>query len=289
MQQTVKKTSQISKENDVGVSVEVNKANFEADVIQASFDRPVLVDFYAHWCGPCQMLKPMLERLVQEYDFVLAKIDIDQNPELASAYHIEGVPDVRIVSQGNVQPGFVGVLPEPQLRDLLNQLNLKSDLDLGLEAAQRATATGDIDQAKRLFAELIEKYPQNRKLALAAAKFLIKTDRLGSAEKLLASVQPNEKPYYAQAAALMELMQWRSEGQNPRIESELDQAFFQARQQALDDHYEAALQGLLALVSKNRKYRNDGARKAMLTLFDLLGDDHPLTRHYRKQLTQTLY
>lgn len=272
----------------MGISVEVNSNTFDSDVIQASYQQPVLVDFFAQWCGPCQMLKPILEKLVQEYDFVLAKVDIDQNPKLANAYHVEGVPDVRIVSQGQMYPGFVGVLPEPQLRDLLAKLNLKSGLDAGLETAQAAIAAGDVNQAKAVFAQLIDTYPQSRKLVIEAAKFLMLQDKLGSAEKLLASVEEHERPYYAQADALRTLMQLKLESQNPPSH-DLDESFFAAINQAIAGQYETALQGLLAIVSNDRKYRNDGARKAMIVIFTVLGDDHPLSGQYRKQLNQTLY
>lgn len=272
----------------MGVSVEVNRNNFVSEVVEASYQRPILVDFFAQWCGPCQLLKPTLEKLAQEYDFVLAKIDIDQNSELANAYKVEGVPDVRIVSQGQMYQGFVGVLPEPQIRQLLSQLNLKSELEAGLEAAQRAIATGDSETARDIFVQLAEQYPQNPKVAIATAQFLIRQDRFGEAERLLASIQEQDREFSTQAEALSHLMQLKLDSEKPP-EHDLDPAFFQAVQRTLAEEYEAALQGFLAIVTKDRQYRNDGARKAMLTIFALLGDDHPLTRQYRKQLTLTLF
>ncbi|MBI4784638.1 MAG: tetratricopeptide repeat protein [Oscillatoriophycideae cyanobacterium NC_groundwater_1537_Pr4_S-0.65um_50_18] len=273
----------------MGVSVEVNGSNFESDVVQASFQRPVIVDFFAQWCGPCQMLKPLLEKLVQEYDFVLAKVDIDQNPELASTYGIEGVPDVRVVSQGQMQPGFVGALPEPKLRQFLAQLNLKSGLDMELETVQAAIRAGNLEVAKAGFTDLMEKYPQNRQLAIAAAKFLISQDRLDSAEKLLVFIDESDREYSGAARALRELMQLKLESIDPILNHELDPPFFRAVQQTLSENYEAALSGFLEIVGKSRKYRNDGARKAMVMIFDLMGDENPLTKVYRKQLTQALY
>jgi putative thioredoxin len=272
----------------MGISVEVDRSNFATDVVEASHQRPVLVDFYAQWCGPCQLLKPMLEKLVAEYDFVLAKVDIDRNPDLASTYQIEGVPDVRIVSQGRMYSGFVGVLPEPQLRELLSKLNLKSQADMGLETAEAALATGDSQKIKAVFAQLLEQYPTDRKITIAYAKFLIQQDELAAAEGVLAAIDANERDFYAQAEALGQLIQLKLESEKPP-EHELDPAFFAAIEQLLAENYEAALQGLLAIVSKDRTYRSDGARKTMLLIFTLLGDDHPLTKHYRKQLTLTLY
>lgn len=277
----------------MGVSVEVNSSNFADAVVQASYQRPVVVDFFAQWCGPCQMLKPMLEKLVQEHDFVLAKVDIDQSQDLASTYGIEGVPDVRVVSQGQMYQGFVGALTEPQLRQWLSQvmahLNSKSELDAQLEAVQTAIAAADEETAKSLISTLMEQYPQDRRVAITAAKFLIAQDRLDTAEKLLIFIDDTDRDYGAQARALRELMQLKLQSIDPILNHELDAPFFQAVRQTLSENYAAALQGFLSIVNRDRKYRSDGARKAMITIFDLLGAQHPLTQQYRRELMQALY
>ena len=280
----------------MGVSVEVDSSNFDDAVVQASFQHPVVVDFFAQWCGPCQMLKPMLEKLVQEQEFVLAKVDIDQSQDLASTYGIEGVPDVRVVHQGQMYQGFVGALPEPQLRQWLAQVleqlsatGAKSELDEQLEAVQTAIATGDTDTAKALISTLMEQYPQDRQVAIAAAKFLIAQDRLDTAEKLLIFIDDSDREYGAQARALRELMQLKLQSVDPVLSHELDTPFFQAVRQTLAEQYDEALQGFLGIVHRDRKYRSDGARKAMITIFDLLGAEHPLTQQYRRILMQALY
>ena len=280
----------------MGVSVEVDSSNFNDAVVQASFEHPVVVDFFAQWCGPCQMLKPMLEKLVQEQDFVLAKVDIDQSQDLASTYGIEGVPDVRVVHQGQMYQGFVGALPEPQLRQWLDQVmaqlgstGVKSELDEQLEAVQAAIATGDTETAKVLISTLMEQYPQDRKVAIAAAKFLIAQDRLDTAEKLLIFIDDSDREYGAQARALRELMQLKLQSVDPILNHELDTPFFQAVRQTLSEQYNEALQGFLEITRRDRKYRSDGARKAMITIFDLLGAEHPLTQEYRRNLMQALY
>jgi putative thioredoxin len=270
----------------MGVSVEVDSTTFATEVLETSFQKPVLVDFFAQWCGPCKMLKPMLETLAQEYDFVLAKVDIDQSPDLAHTYGVEGVPDVRVVTHGDVNPGFVGVLPEPQLREFLSNLSLKSELELGLEAIRAAIAQGDIEQAKAFFGHLISQFPQSQKLAIAAAKFLISQGSFASAEKILVTVPDGDREYYPQVQALRELVALK---QDTNRTHELDDSFFTAIEQVLVENYEAALDGLLELVSRDRKYRNDGARKAMVMVFELMGDENPLTSKYRRKLTSTLY
>ena len=277
----------------MGMSIEVTNDNFAAEVVQRSYDKPVLVDFFAQWCGPCQLLKPLLEKLAQEYDFVLAKIDIDQNPELAKTYGVEGVPDVRFVVDGAIANGFVGMLPEPQVRDLLTQLNLKSPLEDGLDAVRAARSSGDLALAKRLFGELIQTHPEDRRLILAAAQFLVSQNSLESAEKLLSIIQEPEKPYFQMAQAVRGLIQFTRElATLPDSDSEagsLDWQYAQAVRATLAEDYEIALQSFLAIVGRDRKYRQDGARKAMITVFDLLGDDDSLTKDYRKKLMQTMY
>jgi putative thioredoxin len=272
----------------MGISVEVDRANFATDVLEASFQKPILIDFFAQWCGPCKMLKPMLETLAQEYDFVLAKVDIDQSPDLAHEYSVEGVPDVRVVIQGNVQPGFVGVLPEPQLREFLEKLNLKSELDLGLEAVKAAIAQGEIEQAKAFFGHLIAEFPESPKLAIGAAHFLITQGSIESAEKLLATIQESDREFYAQAQAMRELIALKQASEQP-LDHVLDESFFRAVHQVLNEDYEAAMNGFLEIVGRDRKYRHDGARKAMVMVFNLMGEGNSLTKQYRRKLTSTLY
>lgn len=272
----------------MGESIVVKRDNFATEVLEKSYDKPVLVDFFAQWCGPCQMLKPMLEKLAQEYDFVLAKVDIDASPDLAQDYGVEGVPDVRIVVDGAVNPGFVGVLPEPQLRQLMAQLQLTSGLDQALEQIYAKASQGNLQAAEAELADLLRQYPDNRGLILEAANFYLETDQPALAEAVLAPIQESEKEYFARAKGLKALIAFK-QALLIAPESDLDRQFQQAAQAALQEDYSTAFQGFLAIVSRDRKYRQDGARKAMLALFDLLGDDHPLTKNYRKQLTMALY
>ncbi len=273
----------------MGTSVIVNSGNFATEVLQPSYEKPVLIDFFAQWCGPCQMLKPLLEKLVQEYDFVLAKVDIDANPDLAHTYRVEGVPDVRIVQQGQVQKGFVGMLPEAQIRQLLTQLRLRSQLDTELEAFRAALEAGELEAARDRLGNLLQRYPQERPLLLEAAKFLLQVDDLVLAEQLLGQIQMDEKEYYPQAQAVRALIQFKRDQQQPGGDTELDTQFLQAEKLTLEGRYEAALEAFLTIVERDRKFRNDGARKAMITIFDLLGSEHALSKDYRKRLMTILY
>jgi putative thioredoxin len=272
----------------MGYSVEVNSSNYATEVIEKSYEKLVIVDFFATWCGPCQILKPILEKLAKEYDFVLAKVDIDRSPELANKFGIEGVPDVKIVKSGEMLSGFVGVLPEQQLRELLDKLNLKSKIEIELESIREAKAVGDLKQAKKILDRLFEEYPDNSALTIEAAKFLINLNQLEAAEKMLNTVKEDDREFYAKAVALKGFILLQKET-GEAGETEIDRKYSQAINLALEEKYESALELFLDIVTANRKYKNDAARKAMLSIFNLLGSQHPLTKQYQQHLMLALY
>ncbi|PSF38686.1 co-chaperone YbbN [Aphanothece hegewaldii CCALA 016] len=271
----------------MGYSIDINTANFATEVLEKSYNTLIIADFYATWCGPCQLLKPSLEKLVKEYNFVLAKIDIDQNPELANQFDVEGVPDVRVFDQGEISPGFVGALSESQLREFLGKLNLKSYLDLALEKIKELIVNQNYQEAKLIFDELFQKYPNDNRLVIEAARFLIKIKQIEAAEKLLQTIPDNNKEYYPKAQAIKTLIEFKNSSEF--IENELDKNFNLASELSLSDNMEEALQLFLNIVQQNRKYRNDAARKAMIAIFNLIGMEHPLTKKYQRDLMMSLY
>lgn len=270
----------------MGSAVDVTSPTFAEEVLEASYERPVLVDFYAQWCGPCQMLKPILEKLVQEYDFVLAKVDIDHNPEVANAYQVEGVPDVRVVVDGEVKPGFVGVLPEPQIRELLSGLGLESRVDQGLAQLEALQDSGE--DLGPLVAQLRSQFPQNPAILLKSAQVLIVHARPGNdyqqqAENLLAAIDPYDRDYGDQATALQALMDLKRQAQSNATAG----AYGTGCQAAATGDYETALEQFLTAIEQGQQ--REPARQAMVTLFKLLGDQHPLSLTYRRRLMQALY
>ena len=273
----------------MGAIVEVTSPTFEEAVLEQSYQMPVVIDFYAQWCGPCQLLKPLLEKLTQEYEFTLAKVDIDQNPELARIYQVEGVPDVKVAVKGEVMNGFVGMLEESQLRSFLEQLNLKSQFDEALAALAAVRATGDQAQLAAQYAELLEQYPDRPQLLLEAAQFHLSQGEFAPATALLARIDPLQKPYGDQAQAVRSLMDFHQTVAELTPDSEADKLYLAGAKAAIAGDYEAGLTQFLELVKCDRKYRADAGRKSMLTLFNLLGNEHVLTQTYRKRLMQTLY
>jgi putative thioredoxin len=273
----------------MGYSIDVYDHNFEEEVLEKSYEIPVIVDFYAVWCGPCQMLKPILEKVAQEYDCIVTKLNIDENQSIAQAFRVEGVPDVKIIRNGEIIDGFVGVLPEPQLRELLVKCNIKSQLDEKLDAIRQELLAGNRSKVAELFASLLTQYPEHRRVLIEAAKFYISEDKLEKAEELLSPIQMDEREFFAEAQAVKALIQFKAECVNPSGNGELESKFSRACCLTLDGEHESALQLFLEIVETDRQFKSDGARKAMLSIFELLGNDHPVTKEYRKRLMMVLY
>lgn len=273
----------------MGYTITVDNDSFETEVFQKSFDKPVLIDFYATWCGPCQMLKPILENIAQEYDVVVAKVNIDENQRLAHDYGVEGIPDVRLMNQGEIIDRFVGVLPEPQMQEFLGKHNIKSGLEQGLKAIETEMQAGNFEACGTIMENLLQQYPDNKGLMIEGAKFYIDTEQPEKADNLLSTITESDKQLYSQAQALKQFIVLERACKIPEGNSELDKKFSEAACLVVEGYYQEALEGFLEIVSEDRSYKNDGARKAVLALFELLGEDHPLTKEYRKKLMMALY
>ncbi|OKH12014.1 tetratricopeptide repeat protein [[Limnothrix rosea] IAM M-220] len=272
----------------MGTEIAVNQQTFATAVLAASHETVVLVDFFATWCGPCQLLKPILQSLVKEYDFVLATVDIDQNPELANEYGVEGVPDVRIATRGKLIPGFVGVLEEEKIREILENLHLNSEIDGLVDQLRVYQSENNLPAAKSVLDQLFQQYPQHPKVAIAAAEFLIPLGKVKEATQMLNTIRPEQTEYWAIADSLRGKLLLQNIA-SLAVASELDEKYVGAAKHALVGQYETALESLLEIVGGDRAYQNDGARKAMVVIFNLLGKNHPLTHKFQQQLMLTLY
>jgi putative thioredoxin len=271
--------------------VDVSEADFEFEVLAYSQQTPVVVDFWAEWCVPCRTLGPILERLAEEANggFRLARLNVDQNPNLAIRYNVRGIPAVKAFRDGKIVAEFTGALPEPRVREFLRPL-VPSAADLLLEKAESMVRLGQWKTAEQTYRKVTAEQPANPTALLGLAKSLLMTGQAEAGLAILQRFPPSRE--YAAAETLRPLAEdlkrvqsgLASSGDDP-----LDAAYDRALHLVLRGNLEAAMDGLLDILRQDKRYRNGAARKAMLALFELLGDENPVTHQYRNELASVLF
>jgi putative thioredoxin len=266
--------------------IEVNEQTFQREVLARSREIPVVVDFWAPWCGPCRALGPTLEKLAGEARgaFVLAKINVDENPSLAQLFQVQGIPAVKAFRDGRVVDAFTGALPEGQVRAWLKRV-VPSEAD-ALAAAAQALEASDPEAAIARYRLALGAEPDNAAALFGLGRLLtLRGDPEGA--QLLAEV-PARSPFFARAQALGELHELLAAADSTDG-GESAARFAQAGQALRAGRYAEALDQLLQLVQADRAFGNDAARRAMLAIFALLGDNDPLVGEYRRRLANALF
>jgi putative thioredoxin len=279
---------------------DVTVADFSQKVLDASHQAPVLVDFWADWCQPCRILKPILEKLAVEYGgrFILAKVDSDQNQELAERYGVRGIPAVKAFIDGELADEFTGALPEDQIREFIDRL-IPSPAEPLRAQARDAHEHGDIEGARKLMADAIKLDPRNDTSYLDYVELSLETNAIDDAKEVLDAVRDRCRDR-TRVEALDARLQLAAGGDvdvsalETRIATDandLDARLQLANAQALVRDYPTAFGHLLEIVRRDRKWNDEAGRKTMLTLFTMLGaqpqfDD--LVREFRVALSRTL-
>lgn len=281
---------------------DVTSSNFEQLVLENSFHKPVLVDFWAEWCAPCKALMPLLAKITEEYqgELLLAKVNCDIEQEVVARFGVRSLPTVVLFKNGQPVDGFAGAQPESAIRQMLEphvQLPATPEANL-LDQAQGLFNEGRISEAEGLLKQLLTEDNGNAAALILYARCLAERGELEEAEQVLGAVKGDEHKQ-ALAAARAQLTFLRQAHDLPdaaELKSRLaqnaedDEAAYQLSiQQLARQQYEAALDGLLRLFMRNRGYAEGLPHKTLLQVFDLLGNDHPLVTLYRRKLYQAIY
>lgn len=279
--------------------VETDAARFQTDVLERSKQVPVVVDFWAPWCGPCRMLGPILEKLAREKNgaFVLAKVNTDREPSLAAAFGVEGIPAVFAIRDGRPIDQFTGAMPESQLRAWLEGIVPAEDVTRS-EAA-RALAAEDPAAAEAALRAILAEFPKSTAARRTLAGLLFAAGRLIDAkplleelaelggmdeecERMLSEIQLQETARTLGDPAELQA-RWAA---NP---NDFAAALALAEIEAARHEYAGALEHALQVVARDRGDLREPARALMLRVFQVLGNDHPLTEEYRRKLTMLLF
>ncbi|WP_018872250.1 thioredoxin [Thioalkalivibrio sp. ALJ16] len=279
--------------------LDVTEESFQQTVLDESHRRPVVVDFWAAWCGPCQQLMPLLQQLAAQYagKFRLAKVNSDEQQALAQQYGVRSLPTVMVFRHGKPVDQFMGVQPEPNIRAMIDRY-LEKPSDRIIEQAREQAKTGDVDGALAALGTALEEDPDNGDLRIELARALAQSGDADAAEAELNRLPMDQheqeavkelraRLVFAKTAAGIDPQAIARELQqdNPRPEA-LEQM---AAYAMLSGRAEEALGLYLQLMKQHRAYNDGAGQKGLLAAFKVLGDDHPLVGQYRRQMASLLY
>jgi putative thioredoxin len=277
--------------------------DFMSDVVEASREVPVLVDFWAPWCDPCRQLTPILEKAVRAAKGAvrLVKLNIDEHPQIPGQMGVQSVPAVFAFQDGKPVDGFMGALPEARVTEFIARI-LGDDAATAagdLETAEAALAAGDTNTAAQLFGEALQKDAENAQAAAGLAKCYIKTGDLARAEQTLALVPPakaDSAPVASARASLELARKAATAGDVEELRAKVDanpndtqSRFDLALALNAKGDRQSALDALLTIIGKDRAFNDDAARKQLLQLFDAWGADDPATILGRQKLSSVLF
>lgn len=277
--------------------IDVTEQTFAQEVLEKSYSVPVVVDFWAAWCGPCRMLGPILERLAVEFKgaFILAKLDVDSNQRVSAQYRVQGIPAVKAFMQGKVTGEFTGALPEPRVREFLQGL-VPSEADKYAQQAFQWENNQQLSLAENLYRQALATKKDHYPSMVGLGRVLIKLGRAEEGIPLLKSV-PVGLPEGAAAQAILATAQFMqgAAGQNEATlqanlvadPKDITSRYTLANLLAAEQRYLEALEEFLTILRQDRKH--DGARQAMLALFTILGDSDEATQTYRRKMANVLF
>ena len=280
-------------------SFDVSLQDFEAKVLIQADTVPVVVDFWAPWCEPCKVLKPMLEKLAEEYKgrFILAKVNSDENPELAQHFGVRSIPSVKVLFQGQLLDEFNGAIPESQIRAFLDRIALPEGPEqVNLrEQAAALVAEGKLEEALAALVQASQANPQDQAIQLDAVDVLMQLGRNDEAKQLLAGDYANEPDRANALRARLALADGAADTAplEARLETNPDDHATRlelSKAYAAQSRFREALEAALEVIRRDRFFDEGAGRKALLALFEALAGEQydDLVREFRRKMSATL-
>ncbi len=304
------KTQAASSQGTSDFIIDVGVADFEDRVLKASMTKPVIVDFWAPWCGPCKQLMPVLETEINAAggDVILAKVNIDENPELAQALRIQSVPTVMAFFQAQPVTGFTGARPQSDIKNLIGQLVKLArsampdalDIPKALQEAATFLATGQVMEAQELYMHVLAQDEINAPAYVGLVRCLIEADAVDQADEMVLNAPDDiaKSPDFAAAKTALTLAKGAGEARKklkPLMDSvEKSPENYQARFDLAGAQFAAgeraqAIENLLYILQKDRGWNDEAARKELLKFFEAMGFADPLSIDGRKKLSRILF
>jgi putative thioredoxin len=270
--------------------IEVSEADFEYQVINYSQQTPVVVDFWAEWCIPCRTLGPMLEQLAEEANgtFRLAKVNVDNNQKLAGRYNVHSIPSVKAFRESVIVAEFTGVQSMPGLREFIRKI-APSSIDLILEKGQSMLNMEQWQNAETAFQRVLDERPEDTAALLGLAKSIMLQGRPTEARHILLEIPVSRELSSAETLSPLLDALLQVEASESLSADPLEAAYNHSLRLFLLGNIPAAMDGLLDVLRQDKRYRDGEARLVLLGIFELLGDDNPLTRQYRQELASIIF
>ena len=294
--------------NKDSVIIEVITENFMSDVIERSKETPVIVDFWAPWCEPCKQLTPVIEKIIKEKNgnVILAKMNIDESPEVAQQLKIQSIPAVMAFNDGQPVDGFIGVQPEKNIIEFINKISsLKnsSSIEENIIAGKKYIDDGDIETAALVFSEILKIEPENISAKSMLARCLLRSDQIDEAEDIINNLPPNSESNQDFVSVKSEVEVFKNAKNNP-ISNEQEDELRRDIDKNPKNHQirldlaklllakgenENAINELLKIIEFDPKWNDGEARKQLIEIFNILGNEDILVIEGRKKLSSMLF
>ena len=294
--------------NKDSVIIEVMTENFMSDVIERSKETPVIVDFWAPWCEPCKQLTPVIEKIVREKNgnVILAKMNIDESPEVAQQLKIQSIPAVMAFNDGQPVDGFIGVQPEKNITEFINKISsLKnsSSIEENIVAGKKYIDNGDIETAALVFSEILKIEPENISAKSMLARCLLRSDQIDEAEDIINNLPANSENNQDFVSVRSEVEVFKNAKNNPISNEQEDELRRDIdknpknHQMRLDlakllltkGENENAINELLKIIEFDPKWNDGEARKQLIEIFNILGNEDIMVIEGRKKLSSMLF